>query len=80
MAIITLSTTPVTTWATDLSQLGPIYPFVGWETLLVIAGVIFWLWFHFAQMRVEAMEFEKDAAAAREPEVLKRVFQEEAQE
>ncbi len=80
-SFIPLSTTIVETWrGVDISQLGPIYPFVGTEVLWVIAGVIFWLWFHIAQLRVEAREMEEDAKAARNPEILRRVFAEEAAE
>ena len=52
-----MSTTNVETWAgADLSTLGPIYPFVGTETILLIVGVIFWLAFHFIQAGQEKRE------------------------
>lgn len=74
-----MSTTIVNTWVgTDMSQLGPIYPMVGTEMVLVIVGVAFWLGFHLLQARIEAKEFADDEAAARSPERLKRVFDEEA--
>lgn len=73
-----MSTTIVETWAgTDLTQLGPIYPFVGSEFLLVIVGVAFWLGFHVLQSGVEREEFRKDEEAARTPERLQRVFEKE---
>jgi len=76
-----MSTTIVESWSgADLSQLGPIYPFVGWEVTLFIAGLIFWLGFHIIQIRIENKEMEADEAAARSPERLKRVFDEEARE
>jgi len=76
-----MSTTAVETWAgADLSQIGPIYPMVGTEVILFIIGVAFWLAFHILQSRIEAKEFERDEAAARDPERLKRVFEEEAHE
>ena len=76
-----LSTTIVETWSgADLSALGPIYPMVGSEGLLVILGVIFWLAFHFLQAGIEKREMAADEEAARSPDRLKRVFQEEAQE
>ena len=79
-ALIPLSTTIVETWATDISKVGPIYPFVGTEVLWFIAGLIFWVWFHVAQFRIEDKELAADAEAARDPERLKRVFAEEAEE
>ncbi len=76
-----MSTTAVETWAgADLSQIGPIYPMVGTEMLLFIAGLAFWLLFHIMQGRIEKKEMEADEAAARSPERLQRVFEEEAKE
>jgi len=74
-----MSTTIVNTWVgTDMSQLGPIYPMVGTEMVLFIVGLAFWLGFHLLQARIEAKELADDEAAARSPERLKRVFDEEA--
>lgn len=53
-----MSTNGMESWAVDLKDVGAIYPFQGTEVYLVIAGVIFWLWFHFAQAKVEAKELE----------------------
>ncbi len=76
-----MSTTAVETWAgADLSQIGPIYPMVGTEFILFILGLIFWLGFHVLQAGIEKREMEADEAAARSPERLKRVFDEEAHE
>ena len=75
-----LSTTIVETWAgADMSQIGPIYPMVGSEVILLIIGVIFWLGFHFAQAGIEREEMKADEEAARSPEVLNRVFSQEAE-
>lgn len=74
-----MSTTIVNTWVgTDMAALGPIYPMVGTETILVVIGVVCWLAFHVIQARIEAKEMADDEAAARSPERLKRVFEEEA--
>jgi len=76
-----MSTTLVQSWSgADLSQLGPIYPMVGTEFILFIIGVAFWLAFHIIQARIEKREMEEDEAAARSPERLRRVFEEEARE
>ena len=74
-----MSTTVVETWAgADLSQIGPIYPMVGTEIILVLVGLAFWLLFHFLGTRIENSELEADDAAAHMPERLKRVFEDEA--
>ena len=76
-----MSTTAVETWAgADLSQIGPIYPMVGFEVILFIAGLAFWLLFHVLQARIEQKEFERDEELARSPERLSRVFEDEAKE
>ena len=76
-----MSTPIVETWSgADLSQLGPVYPGVGWEVTLFVVGVAFWLLFHILQARIEKKEFEVDEAAARSKERLERVFDEEARE
>lgn len=76
-----MSTTSIETWSgADLSQIGPIYPMVGTELILVIIGVLFWLTFHVLQARIERRELEADESAARSPERIKRVFDKEAQE
>jgi uncharacterized membrane protein len=76
-----MSTTLVQSWSgADLSQIGPIYPMVGAEFTLFLIGVAFWLAFHIIQARIEKRELEEDEAAARSPERLRRVFEEEARE
>ena len=76
-----MSTTAVETWAgADLATIGPIYPMVGTEMVLLILGLIFWLGFHFLQAGIEKKELEADEQAARSPERLQRVFKEEAEE
>jgi hypothetical protein len=53
----------MTSWAVDLKDVGAIYPFQGSEAILVIAGLIFWIWFHVYQLRQEAKEIESDVKA-----------------
>ena len=75
-----MSTTQVETWAgVDLAAVGPIYPFVATEMILFIAGLVFWLAFHFIQAGQEKRELAEDEAAARSPERLQRRFAKEAE-
>lgn len=60
-----MSTNGMTSWAVDLADIGAIYPFQGWEFAMFVAGVVFWLWWHVAQMRQEAAEIREDVAADR---------------
>ena len=62
-----MATTEVTSWAVDLSTLGPIYPFVGSEMLWVLLGLAFWVGFHVWQMRAENRTFVEDMRKLRTP-------------
>lgn len=75
------STTIVESWhGANLTELGPIYPFVGSEFVLWILGLAFWIGFHILGGRVEKREMAADEQAARDPVRLKRVFTEEREE
>ncbi len=52
--------TGIGSWANP-SEIEAIYPFVGSEVLLVIAGFAFWIWWHIKQMRDENRELDKQA-------------------
>lgn len=46
-------------WAGTISEIGPVYPFVGSEGILVIIGVVFWVAWHVFQMRQEAADLSE---------------------
>ena len=52
-----------TDWNGNIFDIGPIYPFVGWEVLMVIVLIVFWIWWHFMQIRMEN-DADRDAAEA----------------
>lgn len=49
-----------TDWAGTITEIGPIYPFVGTEWLLVLAGVVFWLAWHVTQLSREASKLREE--------------------
>jgi hypothetical protein len=49
-------------WAGNILDIGPIYPFVGWEFIMFILGLVFWVGWHVMQMRAEDREFEQESA------------------
>jgi len=49
-------------WAVDLKDVGAVYPWQGFELIMVIAGVVFWLWWHFAQAKAENHQYEEETA------------------
>jgi len=60
-----MSTNGMTTWAVDLKDVGAIYPFQGWEVVLVILGLAFWIGWHILQTRQENAEIAADMKADR---------------
>jgi hypothetical protein len=56
-----MSTNGMTSWAVDLANVGAIYPLQGMEVLLVVLGLIFWLGWHFLQIRHENADLDKQA-------------------
>lgn len=40
-------------WAGEISEIGAIYPFVGTEKYLAIVGLVFWVWWHIKQTKIE---------------------------
>ncbi len=58
-----MTNTAFTDWNGNILDIGPLYPFVGWEVLMVILLLVFWIWWHFMQVR---MENDADRSAAEE--------------
>ena len=56
-----MNTGLVDNWNGNLFDLGPIYPFVGWEVPMVIVCFIFWIGWHYLQMRMENQTLEEEA-------------------
>ena len=54
-----MATGPVDNWL-NIDTFCAIYPFIGTEMMLTIAGFAFWLIWHFLQLRKEKEEFAKD--------------------
>lgn len=53
-----MTTTGVDSWAVDLANVGPIYPFQGLELLFLLIGVIFWIWWHVWSIKRELSTYE----------------------
>lgn len=54
-----MSTASFENFAGTIADIGPLYPFVGSEMILVIVAVIFWLWWHVQQLRAEQREYDE---------------------
>ncbi|MEI4264208.1 hypothetical protein [Roseovarius sp. D0-M9] len=54
-----MSTIGYDSWAVDLAEVGPVYPFQGMEVAMVVIGVIFWVGWHIIQFQREKVHLEK---------------------
>lgn len=70
------STTGIETWAVDLAEVGPIYPFQGTEVILVIVAVLLWLGWHALQMVSERRENAEKVRLYGDRESLEHVVDE----
>ena len=66
-----------TDWNGNVAELGPLYPFVGWEFLMVIILLVVWIWWHIAQVRMENVKHAADAATMRQTGALQKAIAEE---
>jgi len=41
------------TWAVDLKDIGAVYPWLGWEVIMVLVAVALWILWHIVQIRQE---------------------------
>ena len=64
----------VSTWAVDLANVGPIYPWQGAEFIMVIAAIAAWILWHIIQLREEKEEFRKDVAEYGSKEAIKKAL------
>ena len=66
-----------TNWDGDLTAIGPIYPFVGTEGLMVIILLVVWIGWHIVQIRMENRQMDNEASNLRKGDNLQRTLQEE---
>ena len=50
----------INSWTNNVADLGPLYPFVGWEMALFIGCLILWIVYTFWQLRFEQKHFERE--------------------
>ncbi len=54
--------TGLETWNTNLNEVFELYPFVGTEMMLAIAGIASWVIWHLIQMKMENAVLEEEDA------------------
>ena len=67
----------VESWGGNIAEIGPIYPMVGAEGLLVLIGVVLWIVWHVIQAKRENQEYEEQIRKYGGSESLKRLIAEE---
>ncbi len=52
--------TGIESWAGNVADIGPLYPFAGSEGIMWIVGLAFWIIWAIAQDREESRQYQKD--------------------
>jgi hypothetical protein len=66
----------MTTWAVDLANVGPVYPWIGYELIMVLVAVALWLLWHIVQIRQENAELEEDSRLYSDRESIRKALEE----
>jgi hypothetical protein len=61
-------------WDGNIADIGPIYPFAGWEGFMVVLCVIFWVAWHIWQIKMENDQLEDEARKLRQSGSLKKAL------
>lgn len=72
-----MTTGNFTDWSGNLLDIGPLYPFVGWEVFMVVLGFIFWIGWHILQIRAEDRQLESEASQLRQAGNLQKAIDSE---
>jgi hypothetical protein len=73
-----MNTGNIANWDGNITDIGPIYPFVGWEGLMVLICVVFWIGWHILQIRAENKQHDEEAANLRKPGNLQKAVEAES--
>lgn len=72
-----MSTGNFDNWDGNVLDIGPIYPFVGWEGFMVVLCIVFWVAWHVIQIRMENRQLEEEASTLRQSGGLQRAIDSE---
>lgn len=65
----------MTTWAVDLANVGPVYPWIGYEVIMVLVAVALWILWHIVQIRQENKELAEDIRLYGDRESIKKALE-----
>jgi len=66
-----MSTIGYDSWAVDLADVGAVYPLQGWEVVMTVVGVAFWIGWHRIQYVRESAHLEAARHAGDEEKIAK---------
>ena len=72
-----MSTGSFENWAGEISEIGPIYPFVGSEFIFWIIGIALWIVWHIIQSRVENKHYRDEVSKFGDSNSLKKILDKE---
>lgn len=72
-----MSTGSIENWDGNIVDIGPIYPFVGSEFLMVILAFVIWIGWHIIQIKAENKRYEEQARALRQSGALQKALTDE---
>ena len=73
-----MTTANFANWDGNLLDIGPIYPFVGWEGIMALIALIFWIGWHILQIRAENRQLEDETAQLRQSGNLQKAVEAES--
>ena len=75
-----MSTGSFENWAGTITDIGPIYPFVGSEMFWFILALVFWIWWHIVQTKRENRTYADEVKRFGDPETLRKIVSQESPE
>ncbi|MGV1013422.1 MAG: hypothetical protein ACOYB4_00475 [Methyloceanibacter sp.] len=66
----------MTTWAVDLANVGAVYPWIGFELIMVLVALALWILWHILQLRQENEEIAEDIRLYGNKEAIRKALEE----